>query len=467
MTAGATGTESGRVVAVVLAAGKGTRMRSELPKVLHEAAGWPLLGWVLDAARRTGCEDAVAVVGHRAEEVQERFEDAGVRWVVQAEQLGTGHALAQAEAVVAREDLLLVLSGDVPLVRPETLQQLVALARAGAGAMVVAEMDEPGSLGRVLDDGTGGLAAIVEAADASPEQLQIRTINAGIYALPAGPTFDALRAIGTDNAQGELYLTDAVTALARQGRIALHYLKDPDEATGVNTRAELARVDEVLMERRRHQLFAEGVSLIAPSTIRVGPDVEVAPDVVLHPQVQLSGRTRIATGVTVHQGCWIRDSSIESGSVVHPYSVLDRAEVGPSCQVGPFARLRPAARLEAEARVGNFVEVKNAVLGAGAKASHLTYLGDAEVGAGANIGAGVVTCNYDGVNKHRTQIGKGAFVGSDTMLVAPVTVGDGATTGAGSVITKDVPNEALAVGRARQRNIPEWTRRPRPDDAKE
>ena len=449
--------------AILLAAGKGTRMRSERPKVLHEAADRPLLAWVIDAARAAGCERVGVVVGHGAEEVRAAFAgDSALDWIEQRVQRGTGHALAQAAAAVEDGDLLLVLSGDVPLVRAETLARLCAAAEAngGWGAMAVATLGAPGQLGRVEANGEGALARIIEARDASPEELAIRTVNAGLYALPAKETFAALAGLRPDNAQGELYLTDALGALAASGRrIALVELADPDEGLGVNDRVELARVHRLLVERKLRELALAGATILEPARTTVGGRVSIGADTVVHADATLLGATAVGRGATIGTGAWIRDSTIGDGAAIEPYSVLDRAEVGARCKVGPFARLRPGAKLEEGARVGNFVEVKQSTLGPGAKANHLAYVGDAEVGAGANIGAGVVTCNYDGVAKHRTTIGAGAFVGSDTMLVAPVTIGAGATTGAGSVITKDVPPGALAIERSPQRNIDGWTER--------
>jgi bifunctional UDP-N-acetylglucosamine pyrophosphorylase/glucosamine-1-phosphate N-acetyltransferase len=456
----------GDLVAVILAAGKGTRMRSRLPKVLHPVAGKPLIEWVLQAARDSGCRRIAVVVGHAADEVRAAVSDeAGdLVWVRQEEQLGTGHALAQVEPhVAAGTDAgtrLLVLSGDVPLVSPSTLARLAAAARSGWGAMAVAELAEPGSLGRVVAGPGGRLARIVEAADASPEELEGKSINAGIYALPAAAVFDRLRALETDNAKGEYYLTDALTAAAADGReVVLVALDDPAEALGVNDRRDLARVHQVLLRRHAERLMADGVTLLDPERTAIEPSVRVGSDTVIHPGVSLFGDTRIGRDCLLHQGVWIRDSVLADGVRVEPYSVLDGAEVASGCTVGPFARLRPASVLLPGSRVGNFVELKKTRLGAGSKASHLTYLGDTTVGDGANIGAGVVTCNYDGVDKHRTEIGDGAFVGSDTMLVAPVRVGADSVTGAGSVITHDVPAGSLAVARARQRNIPDWPKR--------
>lgn len=457
----APGPTSRPLVAVVLAAGKGTRMKSERPKVLHEAAGRPLLGWVLATARAAGCERIRVVVGHGAEAVRAAFAaDADVDWVEQTEQRGTGHALAQAAPTIDGDALLLVLSGDVPLVRAETLRRLIDVAGEGWGAMAVATLEAPGSLGRVIGDGRGGLDRIVEAKDASPEELEVRRVNVGLYALPAPAIFDFLARLTPDNAQGELYLTDAVTAAARTGhRVALIELDDPDEALGVNDRLELAGVHRRLVERRIGELAGAGVTFLDPATTTVEAGVTGAPDSVVHGGVHLLGTTVLGRGVTVHAGAWLRDAVVENGASIEPYSVVDGARVGPGCRVGPFARLRPRTVLEAGARVGNFVEVKSSTLGPGAKANHLAYLGDANVGARANIGAGVVTCNYDGREKHRTEIGPGAFVGSDTMLVAPVTIGTEATTAAGSVITKDVPDGALAVERSPQRNVPGWAGR--------
>ncbi len=450
------------LVAVILAAGKGTRMRSRLPKVLHPVAGKPLIEWVLQAARDSGCRRIAVVVGHAADEVRAAVSatDDDLIWVRQQEQLGTGHALAQIEphlADVAPDARLLVLSGDVPLVSAPTLARLAAAAGSGWGAMAVAELPAPGSLGRVVAGPGGGLARIVEAVDASPEELAGKLVNAGIYALPAPAIFARLRALRTDNAKGEYYLTDALTAAAGDGRdVALVTLDDPSEALGVNDRRDLARVHKVLMRRHAEHLMAGGVTLLDPERTVVEPSVCVDSDTVIHPGVSLTGNTRIGRSCVLHQGVWIRDSTLADGVRVEPYSVLDGAEVASDCTVGPFARLRPASVLLTGSRVGNFVELKKTRLGAGSKASHLAYLGDTTVGDGANIGAGVITCNYDGVDKHRTEIGDGAFIGSDTMLVAPVSVGADAGTGAGSVITHDVPAASLAVARAPQKNFPDW-----------
>jgi bifunctional UDP-N-acetylglucosamine pyrophosphorylase / glucosamine-1-phosphate N-acetyltransferase len=334
----------------------------------------------------------------------------------------------------------------------------------------VAELQDPGSLGRVIVDQAGVFQEIVEVKDALPEQREIRLINAGIYALPAPAVFDYLRNLKTTNAQGELYLTDAVTNAAADGHpVRLVMLPDPDEALGVNDRAELARVHRLLIGRHLTSLMKAGVTILEPERTVIEPGVRIGEDTVIHPGVSLLGGTSIGRDCVIHQGAWLRDTSVADGTTIEPYSVLDRTEVGEGCRVGPFARLRPASRLLRGARVGNFVEVKNSVLGEGAKANHLAYVGDTTVGEGANIGAGVVTCNYDGTHKNPTEIGPGAFIGSDTMLVAPVKVGAGASTAAGSIITKNVPDGALAVGRVRQKNLEGWAgglRRRRDDRTK-
>jgi bifunctional UDP-N-acetylglucosamine pyrophosphorylase/glucosamine-1-phosphate N-acetyltransferase len=443
-------------VAVILAAGKGTRMKSSLPKVLHRAAGRPLLQWVVDAARAAHCERILVVVGHGAERVREEITGDDLGWVLQAEQKGTGHALAQAESKISGDATVLVLSGDVPLVQTSTLDRLAEEAESGWGAMTVAELPDPGMLGRVIVE-DGAFRGIVEFKDASPDQRKVNLVNAGIYALPAPEIFDYLRNLKTDNAQGELYLTDAVTQAGRDGKpVRLVHLPDADEALGVNDRTELAKVHRLLIGRHLTALMKSGVTILEPERTVIEPGVRVGEDTVIHPGVSLLGHTSVGRECVIHQGAWLRDSTVGDGTNLEPYSVLDGAEVGEDCRVGPFARLRPASRLLRKARVGNFVEVKNSVLGEGAKANHLAYVGDATVGEGANIGAGAVTCNYDGVGKNPTEIGPGAFIGSDTMLVAPVKVGAGATTGAGSIITKNVPDGALAIGRVRQKNLEGW-----------
>lgn len=449
-------------VGVVLAAGKGTRMRSALPKVLHRVGGRPMLAWVLDAVRQAGCERILVVVGHEAERVRRELAADDVVFVLQEEQLGTGHAVAQVESEVPGDATLVVVSGDVPLVSAETLRRLERAAADGWGAMAVATLERPASLGRVVAGASGDLERIVEVADATAEELAIRRVNAGLYALPAPAIFARLRELVPDNAKGELYLTDALTgAAARDERVALVELGDPSEAWGANTRAELAALHRELVGRKTRELMESGVTLLDPEAVTVESGVAVGRDTVVHPGVSLLGATAIGERCEVHSGAWLRDTVLGDGCEVLPSSVLDGAVVGAGCRIGPFARLRPGAVLGDGARAGNFVEIKQARIGAGAKVNHLAYVGDATVGAGANLGAGVVTCNYDGAEKHRTEVGERAFVGSGTLLVAPVAVGDDATTAAGSVITRDVPAQALGVERSRQRNLEGWSGRRR------
>lgn len=446
--------------AVVLAAGKGTRLRSTLPKVLHTVAGRPMLEWVLRAARAAGCEQIYVVVGHGADQVRNEIEADDVTWVPQEEQLGTGHALLQVASHLQAPTTLLVLSGDVPLVAPETLVRLAASARSSWGSMVVAEMPDPGSLGRVVAAPDGSLQRIVEVADATSEELENHWINAGIYALPAPDIFEFVEQLKPDNAKQEFYLTDALTAAADEGQdLALVSLPEAEEAFGVNDRLDLARVHGVLLRRKVEALMREGVSILDPSRVVVEVDVEVGRDSVIHPGVSLTGRSRLGEGCTVHQGAWLRDAQLGDQVVVEPYCVLEEVEVGNACRIGPFARMRPGAVMKERAKIGNFVEIKNSVLAQGVKVNHLAYVGDATVGENANLGAGTITCNYDGVSKHRTEIGKGAFVGSDTMFVAPVSVGDGAMTAAGSVISKDVPPGALAIERCEQKTVLGYAKR--------
>ena len=448
--------------AVILAAGGGERMRSERPKVLHRAGGRALVAWVVAAAREVGCAPIHVVVGSEGEEIrsvlkEEGFDGEDIVWVEQRQQNGSGHALLMVREVLRADTAVLVLSGDAPLVRPPTLRELQGRARDGWGSVAVADLDDPGSLGRVIQK-DGRLERIVEAADAGEQELAIRTVNAGHYALPAPAIFDWLEKLDTDNVQGEFRLTDAVSAAAREHPVACVRVEDASEVLGVNSRAELAAVQRAFYRRSVDTLLEAGVTVLDPESVWVDAGVTVGADSVLHPGVTLLGASRVGRGCTVHSGAWMRDSVLADEVDVLPYSVLDGARVASGCSVGPFARLRPEAVLDEGARVGNFVEVKKSTLGRGVKASHLAYLGDTSVGAGANIGAGVITCNYDGKTKNRTVIGEGAFIGSDTILVAPVEIGSGGYTGAGSVITRDVPEENLAVGRARQKNI---KRRPR------
>jgi bifunctional UDP-N-acetylglucosamine pyrophosphorylase / glucosamine-1-phosphate N-acetyltransferase len=436
--------------AVVLAAGEGTRMRSARPKVLHEAAGRSLVGHVLRAlaAVEPAPDPVVVVVGHGGAAVRAAVADAGCSVAVQPVQLGTGHAVRMAAGTAAgRADAVLVLYGDVPLVTPATLGMLLARHAAAAPAvtLLTAEVADAQEYGRVLRNPDGGVAGIVEARDATAAQHAVREINAGVYVFRDAWLWPALIRL-TPAANGELYLTDLVAlALADGAGVAAVVAADPGEVAGVNTRADLALVERVLRDRIRARHLAAGVTMVDPAQVWIDDGVTIGPDTTLWPQTYLLGDTTVGAGCRLGPGTLVRDTTLGLDVAVQ-WSVVEGATVGDGSDVGPFAHLRAGAQLGPGVHVGNFGEIKNSTLAAGVAMGHFGYLGDAEVGAGANIGAGTVTCNYDGTDKHRTTIGPGAFVGSDTMLVAPVTVGAGATTGAGSVVTRDVPAGAIVVG---------------------
>jgi len=448
---------------VILAAGKGTRMRSAIPKVLHRVSGVALIDRVLQTASRLQPETTTVVVGHEADTVRRHLgEKPQLYTVIQEPQLGTGHALLQAESVLRdKTGTVVLLSGDVPLLTPATLEALVEThGKAGAAATVVtATVPRPFGYGRVVRS-SGQIARIVEERDASPADREIREINSGIYAFDLAPLFDALRGIGAANAQGEYYLPDLVSIYRRHGRAVTTWsVANADEIRGINSRSELAEVSAMVRQRKNEELMAAGVTLVDPATTYIDSDVEVGADTVIHPCVHLEGSTRVGTACEIHSGTRIVNSTVGDRVTLLNHSVVVDSTIGTGCSVGPFAHLRPGSVLGGDARVGNFVELKNTSLGAGAKANHLAYLGDATIGEQSNIGAGTITCNYDGMRKHPTVIGKGAFVGSNSTLVAPVTIGDHAYVAAGSAVTEDVPPDALGIGRARQENKPGWVSR--------
>ena len=443
---------------VILAAGQGTRMRSALPKVLHPVACKPMLAHVVDTARALQPQRIHVVIGHGAEAVRERLAAEDLNFVLQAEQLGTGHALAQALPFITAERVL-VLYGDVPLIEAPTLERLLEQAGPAQLALLTVELDDPTGYGRIVRNAAGEVQAIVEQKDASAEQRAIREGNTGILALPGAHLAAWLGRLSNSNAQGEYYLTDVIAMAVSDGlRVATAQPEDAMEVQGANDRLQLAQLERHFQQRAARRLMAQGVTLLDPARFDVRGEVSVGRDVVIDVNVILEGTVVIEDGVEIGAHCVIRNSTLRRGAVVKAHSHLDGAELGEGADCGPFARLRPGSVLGAGAHVGNFVELKNAVMGAGAKAGHLAYLGDAEIGAASNIGAGTITCNYDGANKHRTVIGEDAFIGTNNSLVAPVTIGAGATTAAGSVITSAVPDSALAVGRARQRNIDGWQR---------
>ncbi len=446
---------------VVLAAGKGTRMKSARPKVLHTLAGRPLIEHVLITARSLDVVETVIVVGHGADEVRAALAHHDtLRFVVQSPQLGTGHALLQAESALAgRSGTVLLLYADVPLLEAGTLHRLLEAHRAaGASATVLtAELADPYGYGRIIRDQAGQLARIVEERDASAAERAVREVNSGIYALELGPLFESLHQLATDNAQGEYYLTDLV-AHYRNRRLPLATLRvnDAGELRGVNSRVDLAELSAVLRQRKCRELMLAGVTLEDPASIYVDADVTVGEDTTIAPAVRLTGRTTIGQRCHIHSGTRISDSTLGDDVTVLDGCVVDQSSVGSHVSLGPFARLRPQSEVGNGAHIGNFVELKKTRFGARSKAGHLAYLGDAVVGEDVNVGAGVITCNFDGAQKHQTTIEDGVFVGSDSQLVAPVTVGKGAYVAAGSSITQTVPPDALAIARAQQTNKPGW-----------
>lgn len=453
------------LAAVVLCAGKGTRMKSEQAKVLHPLLGRPMAWHVLSRAFELGAQQVVAVVGHQADQVKASlsglFPQQPLSFAVQAQQRGTGDAVASARAALTNfHGAVLILYGDVPLLSLETLRRLVHAYKSSKGplAMISTRPPSPTGYGRVLR-GPGHLVqGVVEEKDASLEQRSIPEVNAGLYCVEAKFLWGALEKLTPANAQGELYLTDIVAQAARAGEVTVVEAGHVETA-GVNDRSELAERAEVLRTRLNQRHMRAGVTLLHPATTFIDEGVEIGPDTTLGPNVSLQGECEIGSGVTIGQGSVLTHSTVGDGTEVKPYSVLEDAVVGPNCHVGPFARLRPGTRLDEGVHVGNFVETKKAHLKKGTKASHLSYLGDAEIGAGCNIGAETITCNYDGVNKHVTTLGDGVFIGSDTQLVAPVKVGDGAFVAAGSTIVEDVPPGALALSRAQQVNREGWAER--------
>jgi bifunctional UDP-N-acetylglucosamine pyrophosphorylase/glucosamine-1-phosphate N-acetyltransferase len=445
---------------VILAAGQGKRMKSDLPKVLQPLAGRPLLRHVIETARELGPASIHVVYGHGGERVREMMADERLSWALQSEQLGTGHALQQAMPAIPDDHLVLVLYGDVPLVRVETLQALVAAAARGdALGLLSVCMRDPTGYGRIVRDRAGTVARIVEHEDANQKERAIDEVNTGLMAASARRLREWLGQVGNDNAQGEYYLTDVVVAAARSGvKVNAVVAEREEEVLGVNDKVQLAEVEAAYRLRRAEVLMLQGATIVDPrrfdarGTVTLGRDVYIDVNVVLEGDVRIGDRARIGPNVL------IRNSEIGADAEIQANCVIDRSRIGARAIVGPFARLRPEAVLHDEVHIGNFVEVKKSVLGRGAKANHLTYLGDTTVGEKVNVGAGTVTCNYDGANKWHTEIGDGAFIGSGTMLVAPVKVGAGATIGAGSTITKDAPDGKLTLERSKQLTLESWKR---------
>jgi bifunctional UDP-N-acetylglucosamine pyrophosphorylase/glucosamine-1-phosphate N-acetyltransferase len=444
---------------VVLAAGKGKRMNSSLPKVLQPLAGRPLLHYVLDTARQLEPAALHVVHGHGGDAVRAACPDADLQWALQAEQRGTGHAVMQAMPAIPDEHLVLVLYGDVPLLSAAVLRELTALVDGKSMALLTVQLADPTGYGRILRDKRGRVKAIVEQNDATAAQRRITEGNTGVMAVPAARLRAWLSKLRSDNAQGEYYLTDIV-ALAVKDGVAVRALTAPDEfeVLGVNDRVQLAQLESVLRARRAGAALLAGATLADPARFDQRGELVLGTDVFIDINVVFEGRVALGDRVRIGANCVLRDMTVGADTQVFPNCVLEKSQIGAGCHVGPFARMRPGAELADGVHIGNFVEVKNSRLGKGSKANHLTYLGDSDVGAGVNVGAGTITCNYDGANKERTVIGDGAFIGSGNMLVAPVTIGENATTGAGSTITRNAAPGKLTLARAKQVTIDGWQR---------
>ena len=443
---------------VILAAGKGTRMKSDLPKVLHPIAGRPMVQHVVDAAGALDPDNTVLIYGHGGDAVRQAVTGSRLQWAEQAEQLGTGHAVAQALPHL-EEDVVLVLYGDVPLIQPQTLRDFVARVDDQSLALMTLTLDDPSGYGRVIRDGDGKVRRVVEQKDASDDEKAVREINTGILACTRRFLNDSLPRLSNSNAQGEYYLTDLIAMAVDAGmEVVTEQPGHAWEVDGVNDRVQLARLERVYQRVRAEALMRAGVTLLDPDRLDIRGNLQCGQDVTLDINTVLEGDVVIGDRVTVGPNCLIRNARIGSGTHIEANSVVDGAVVGEHCQVGPFARLRPGTELAARAKVGNFVETKKAYVGEGSKVNHLTYIGDSRIGKGVNVGAGTITCNYDGANKFQTVMKDGAFIGSNSSLVAPVTIGENATVGAGSTITKDVDDNGLAVARGQQRNVSDWKR---------
>ena len=443
---------------IVLAAGRGTRMRSSLPKVLHALASKPMIHHVLDTARALEASRIHVVVGHGAELVSSAIAADDVTTYVQSEQLGTGHAALAAAPHCQPESTVIVLFGDVPLLSSATLSRVIKAAESGP-VLLAASVKDPHGYGRVIRDSNGAFERVVEQKDANVEELSVCEVNTGVLAAKSQNLNSWLARVTNDNAQGEYYLPDVLGLAVSDGySVEVVVTDDEVETQGVNDRIQLEALERSLQIRQAEALMARGVFLSDKSRFDLRGKLDCSEDVSIDVNVLIEGHVRIARGAAIEANCVLKDCTIGEGAIVRAFSHIEGATVGPDCQVGPYARLRPGAELSAKAKVGNFVEVKNSHFGEGAKANHLAYVGDAEIGAGSNIGAGTITCNYDGVNKHRTELGENVFIGSNSTLVAPLSVEDNGFVAAGSTVTSPVGESELAVGRAKQRNIKGWKR---------
>ena len=443
---------------IILAAGQGKRMRSNLPKVLQPLAGRPLLGHVLDCAAALQSEDVCVVHGHGAEAVRAAFPGEAVRWALQAEQLGTGHAVQQAMPGTPGENRVLVLFGDVPLLTPGTCRRLVEETPEGDVGVLTVDMEDPTGYGRILREG-GSVTRIVEEKDASADEKAVVEINTGVLICPGDRLRGWLENLGNDNAQGEYYLTDVI-AMAVSDGVTVHGVKADSwtEVMGINDKKQLAEAERALQARLVDELMQQGVGFADPARVDIRGKLSCGKDVFIDVNAVFEGEVELGDGVTIESNNLVRDSKLGPGTVVHSNCHIEGATTGNECEIGPFARLRPGAELADNIKIGNFVEVKKSTIADGSKVNHLTYIGDTEIGKGVNVGAGTITCNYDGVNKHKTTIGDAAFIGSGVMLVAPVKIGAGTTVGAGSTISKDVDDDQLVLERSRQKTVPGWKR---------
>jgi bifunctional UDP-N-acetylglucosamine pyrophosphorylase/glucosamine-1-phosphate N-acetyltransferase len=444
--------------AVILAAGKGTRMKSTLPKVLHPIANKPMVQHIISTVASVGADNIHLIYGHGADQLKETLGHNELNWCLQKEQLGTGHAVQQAADSIQDDEDILILVGDAPLIKEETLSSLIAVKADCDLALLTVELDDPTGMGRIVRSGDE-VTAIVEHKDATEEQRAIKEINTGMMIMNGADLKRWLNQLSNNNAQGEYYLTDVIEMAATEGKVikAAQPLK-AIEVEGINNRAQLAKLERAFQLEQANDMLMDGVSLLDPTRFDLRGDLHVGKDVVIDVNVVIEGKVSIGDNVVIGPNCVLKDCSIGNGSRIEAFSILEQAEVDEGCTVGPYARLRPGAVLQDGAKVGNFVEMKKSVLGKGSKASHLTYLGDTEVGENANIGAGTITCNYDGVNKFKTIIGNGAFIGSNSSLVAPANIGENATVGAGSVITKPVKDDELAIARGKQKVVSGWER---------
>lgn len=444
---------------IILAAGKGTRMKSAKPKVMHTLAGKPMLQHVIDTAKQLSPGQLAVVCGNGADEVVPYLQSQQIDVVMQHEQKGTGHAVAQAKTSFANSEQVLVLYGDVPLITPETLQDLIESGDNNSLKVLTAILDDPTGYGRIVRDYDDNMLCITEEKDADEETKLINEINTGIMCIPAKWLTEALSQLDNNNAQGEYYLTDLIAKAVNQGiEIKSVTCEDEMEVAGINNRVQLAEVESYYQQRKATDLMMSGVTFRDPARVDIRGDIKAGQDITIDINVIFEGNNTIADNVSIGANCIIINSVIHEGAEILPNSIVENAEVGTNCSVGPFARLRPGTKLAAKAKVGNFVEVKNANIGLGSKINHLSYIGDTDMGADVNIGAGTITCNYDGANKHRTVIGDRVFVGSDTQLVAPVTVEDGATIGAGSTIRKTAPADSLTLTKSEQKTVKGWQR---------